>query len=53
MKKKEKVIFGICLALFLGASAFAASYYMSVRQNEKAYEKMAEEAAEIDGAAEG
>ena len=47
MKKKEKVIFGICLALFLGAGAFAAAYYMSVRQNEKVYERMAEEAAAV------
>ena len=42
---KKKVIFGICLALFLGAGAFAATYYLSVKQNEKVYEKMAEEAA--------
>lgn len=47
MKKKEKVIFAVCLALFLGAGAFAGAYYLSVRQNEKAYEKMAEEAAAV------
>ncbi len=44
MKKRDKIIFFVSMAVFLGAAAFGITYYVSVKQNEKAYEKLSEEA---------
>ncbi|MGI6006246.1 MAG: class B sortase [Ruminococcus sp.] len=46
MKKRNKIIFFLCLAVFLGASAFGITYYLSVKENEKVYEKLSEDSAQ-------